>query len=231
MQRSIVISEGEFYHIYNRGVEKRTLFLNQNDRERFLRLLYVANGERAFVYRDIEKKSLLTIDRGEPLVGIGAYVLMPNHFHILVKEITEGGISAFMEKLQTGYAAYFNKRHNRVGALFQGTYKAQHADSDEYLKYLYAYIHLNPLKLKYPKWKELTSAKQGEYSAFLEKFRYSSYHEYVLKDPRDEAVILSLEHFPDYFAEQRDFVNYLDDWVELKSEFDAHKPQRENTNT
>ena len=103
MERGHIISEGEYYHLYNRGVEKRNIFLTQEDRNRFKRLLYVANGTENFVFRDIEKKSLKDIDRGEPLVAIAAWVLMPNHFHILVKEITEDGTAMFMRKLCTGY--------------------------------------------------------------------------------------------------------------------------------
>lgn len=154
MQRRIIISEGEIYHLYNRGVEKRLIFLAQADQERFTRLLYIANDEAPFKYELIQSKSLKEIKRSKPLVAIGAYALMPNHFHLLVKEIRAGGISAFMEKLTTGYSAYFNKRNDRVGALFQGTYKAQHANSDAYLKYLFAYIHLNPVKLIESAWRE-----------------------------------------------------------------------------
>ena len=138
MERKHIISEGEYYHLYNRGVEKRNIFLTEKDRNRFKRLLYLANGTERFVYRDVENKELKNIDRGEPLVAIAAWVLMPNHFHILVKEITEGGTAAFMEKLCTGYSSYFNKRHDRVGPLFQGRYKSQHVEEDTHLKYLFA---------------------------------------------------------------------------------------------
>src|ERR1700683_1654947 len=109
MQRKIVLSQGEYYHVYNRGVEKRNIFRDEHDRRRFLKLLHVANGERPFVFRDIEHKQPEDIDRGKSLTAIGAYVLMPNHFHLLLKEIGDGRISSFMEKLLTGYSSYFNK--------------------------------------------------------------------------------------------------------------------------
>ena len=91
---------------------------------------------------------------------------MPNHFHILVKEKIENGISKFMGKLTTGYSMYFNKRYDRTGSLFQGVFKSVHADSDEYLKYLFAYIHLNPIKLINPEWKENGIKDKNRANAF-----------------------------------------------------------------
>src|SRR3989344_1887720 len=157
MQRKTKFVIGEFYHIYNRGVEKRIIFPNISDYKRFLALLYLANSNEIIQFRnDFSRTFLEKIfekDRGEPLVAIGAYCLMPNHFHLLLTPLVEGGISKFMLKLQTGYSMYFNIKNEREGSLFQGTYKATHAQDDEYLKYLYAYIHLNPAKLKDKEWK------------------------------------------------------------------------------
>jgi len=215
MERKHIISEGEYYHLYNRGVEKRNIFLTQEDRKRFKRLLYIANGTERFVYRDIEKKSLKEIDRGEPLVAIAAWVLMPNHFHILVKEITAGGIAAFMEKLCTGYSSYFNKRHDRVGPLFQGRYKSQHVTEDTHLKYLFAYIHLNPLKLIEPAWKERGSINTTKAKKFISAYEHSSYLSYVDTN-REENIILSKNEFPEYFSEKRDFEDFHHDFLSFQ---------------
>jgi putative transposase len=144
MNRSFDFSLGEFYHIYNRGVEGRDLFLSDYDRARFVKLLYLSNSTEPYKFDRIKGKALHEIKRGDALVAIGAYVLMPNHFHLLIREVSDGGISKFMEKLATGYSAYFNKLNNRKGVLFQNRFRAEHVDNDEYLKYLYAYIHLNP---------------------------------------------------------------------------------------
>jgi putative transposase len=207
MERKHVISEGEYYHLYNRGVEKRDIFLTPEDQQRFERLLYIANGTERFVFRDIAKKKLAEIDRGNPLVAIGAWVLMPNHFHILIKEITEGGTAAFMEKLCTGYSTYFNNRHDRVGPLFQGRYKSQHVTSDEHLKYLFAYIHLNPLKLLDPKWKERGSIAIDRAEKFMAEYKQSSYP--VYKDvTREGHAILAKKVFPEYFSTKLDFVDF-----------------------
>ena len=215
MERGHVISEGEYYHLYNRGVEKRNIFLTQGDRNRFKRLLYLANGKERFVYRDIERKELKDIDRGEPLVAIAAWVLMPNHFHILVKEITEGGTAAFMEKLCTGYSAYFNKRRDRVGPLFQGRYRSQHVIEDRYLKYLFAYIHLNPLKLLDSAWEKSRSIDVAEAKKYLSTYKDSSYPSYR-DESKEENILLTRSEFPEYFSRQKDFEDFHDDFLSFK---------------
>lgn len=207
MERSHIISEGEYYHLYNRGVEKRNIFITQGDRHRFQRLLYLANGTERFVYRNVENKELRDIDRGECLVAIAAWVLMPNHFHILVKEITEGGTAAFMEKLCTGYSSYFNKRHDRVGPLFQGRYKSQHVTSDTHLKYLFAYIHLNPLKLMDSSWKDREGINVTKEKTFLSIYEHSSYLSYIDTN-REENILLTKSEFPEYFSEKKDFEDF-----------------------
>lgn len=212
MERKHIISEGEYYHLYNRGVEKRNIFLTQGDRNRFERLLYLANGTERFVYRDVENKELKDIDRGEPLVAIAAWVLIPNHFHILVKEITEGGTSAFMEKLCTGYSSYFNKRHDRVGPLFQGRYKSQHVESDTHLKYLFAYIHLNPLKLVDSAWKGKKSINAIKAKKFISEYKHSSYLSYIDTN-REENILLTKSEFPEYFSEKKDFEDFHTDFL------------------
>ena len=217
MERKHVISEGEYYHLYNRGVEKRNIFLTQEDRGRFKRLLYLANSTERFVYRDTEKKELHEIDRGETLVAVGAWVLMPNHFHILVKEIATGGTALFMEKLCTGYSSYFNKRHDRVGPLFQGRYKSQHVISDIHLKYLFAYIHLNPLKLVNPAWKERGGIATARAKQFTTSYKDSSYLCYKDTD-RDENLLLAKNEFPKYFSEKKDFEDFHTEWFSFSDE-------------
>ena len=154
MERGITFSAGEYYHIYNRGVEKRHIFETNADRKRFLRLLYVCNGSKPVIMRDCQGLPLVEIDKGEDLVGMGAYCLMPNHFHLLIRETVDGGISKFMSKLTTAYSMYFNKRYDRKGTLFEKPFRARHIDDDNYLKYLFSYIHLNPVKMIDPAWKE-----------------------------------------------------------------------------
>jgi len=176
--RKISFSDGEFYHIYNRGADKRNLFTSDHDYQRFLQSLYLANAPEQFVVRDLVRlfPSVYEIEKQSELVAIGAYCLMPNHFHLLVTPRVDGGITKFMSKLMTGYSMYFNKKYERTGTLYEGPFKAKHASYDEYLKYLYAYIHLNPLKLM-----TVTDATHTKETTvrFLEQYQYSSLPDYV----------------------------------------------------
>lgn len=127
MQRREVFVPGEYYHIYNRGVEKRNIFCNSSDYKRFILLLKILNTDHSVVVRDLLRtksyEELLSEKTENPLVAIGAYCLMQNHFHLLLIPLVKDGISKFMLKLQTSYSMYFNKMNDRSGTLFQGTYK------------------------------------------------------------------------------------------------------------
>ena len=140
--RRVLFAFGEYFHIYNRGNSKQDIFKDNLDRERFQSQLFLANGTAPFDFRRVSKDGVYDCERGGQLVYMGAYCLMPNHFHILLTPAVEGGVHTFMQKLSTGYSMYFNKKYERTGVLFEGKFKARHADSDEYLKYLFAYIHL-----------------------------------------------------------------------------------------
>ena len=214
----MVFSIGEYYHIYNRGTEKRDIFLDKADYLRFIVLLYISNNTDIVHISNLINQGeslmkILNIDKQDTLVDIGAYCLMPNHFHILVKEKIENGISKFMGKLTTGYSMYFNKRYDRTGSLFQGVFKSVHADSDEYLKYLFAYIHLNPIKLINPEWKENGIKDKNRANAFLGKYSYSTYFDYSNNGNRTEARIINKNAFPEYFSSKKDFDDFINDWL------------------
>ena len=217
MARSITISIGEFYHLYNRGTDKRKVFTSQYDYERFIALLYLCNSSESTRIRSKFLTDMLSIKTGKKLVQIGAYCLMPNHFHLLLSECVEGGISRFMQKLMTAYTMYFNKKNERTGNLFQGVFKAEHLDRDEYLKYIFAYIHLNPVKLVDSKWKENGIKNRTIAKNFLKNYSYSSYLEYIGID-RKEKVILSPNAFPHYFEKVDAFQKMINFWIEFKDE-------------
>ena len=140
------IAPGEYYHIYNCGTDKRSITEDVKDIERFIQSLEFFNSKEPIIsLREIivdhsNKKSVSVID---PLVEIICYCLNPNHYHFLLKEIHEGGISEFMKRLNGGYTWYFNNKHKRSGALFQGTFKSVHIKSNEQLLHVSAYINLN----------------------------------------------------------------------------------------
>jgi len=209
--RRINFSIDEFYHLYSRGVDKRLIFLDDDDRNRFLRLLYICNGSKPVDYKKIKNLNLSNIEVGEKLVAIGAYCFMPNHFHLLVKEVNEGGIVKFMSKLLTAYSSYFNKKYERTGALFSSEFKSEHANNDTYLRYLFAYIHLNPVKLIDPEWRERQTDTEVVKS-FLKRYQYSSFLDYI-DDSREERLIINKQVFPTYFTDSSDFLAQMHDWL------------------
>ena len=220
MRRKINLSVGEYYHIYNRGTDKREIFMAQHDYARFLALLYVCNSVNIVNIANHLRKGrsfseLFDTKRDGTLVDIGAYCLMPNHFHLLIREKQEGGITLFMKKLLTAYSMYFNQKNARTGALFEGRFKSKHVDSDEYLKYLFSYIHLNPVKIIDPDWKENGIKDREKAKEYLEKYQYSSYHEYMGMT-RQESGIVRMNAFPEYFIKPQDFIGFLDDWLFFK---------------
>jgi putative transposase len=209
--RPQVLSIDEYYHIYNRGVDKRAIFLEEEDYRRFIKLLYLCNGSIPVEYRNFKSKSFSEIDTGDKLVAIGAYCLMPNHFHILIREIHENGIVKFMSKLLTAYSSYFNKKYDRSGALFGSEFKSEHLDGDEYLKYIFSYIHLNPAKLKDPFWRESTENRK-ELFDFVNTYPYSSHLFYFGQYTNQESLILNKEYFPLYFS-GNDYEREIWEWL------------------
>ena len=140
---------GEFYHIFNRGTDKRTVFSNDYGFKRFVQSMEEFNSvepiESIYVnsFREPKLKR-----RKSKLVNIVCYCLNINHFHMILEQIADGGISEFMKRLGGGYTKYFNHRHKRSGVLFQGKFKSRHIDSNEYLLHASAYVNLNNLAHK-----------------------------------------------------------------------------------
>lgn len=145
---------GELYHVYNRGIDKRNIFCDQHDMERFFMYLDFFNDvetvgsiyEKTYERKQsnfggkASKKEKL---ERKPLIDFVAYCVHTNHFHFLVRQVYDEGITKFMQKLGTGHAMYFNEKYDRTGSLFQGKFKSIHVKTNEYLLYLSAYINLN----------------------------------------------------------------------------------------
>lgn len=148
---------GGIYHVLNRGVEKRNIFEKSQDYSRFILGLYhFNNAHPSDIWANLQKEGRSVLSRAgrDPLVDILCFVLMPNHYHLILREIRKGGIIAFMHKM-AGYATYFNKQYDRVGSLFQSRYKAVQIKDDTQLANTFVYVHTNPVELWEPKWKEL----------------------------------------------------------------------------
>ncbi len=210
--RKVIFTPDEYYHIYNRGVDKRIVFENNGNRHRFLKLLYLCNGQNSFHFQDLDFGDEFNFKRGKPLVEIISYCLMSNHFHLLLKEKEEKGISAFMHKLGLAYTKYFNKTNDRSGALFETNFSAKHLNNDEYLKYTFAYIHLNPIKMIDKNWKKEGIKDLGKSKDFLNRYQFSSYLDY-LGSTRKENCIVSKNSLPEYFENKKEIEEYIKDWL------------------
>lgn len=224
MQRKEAFVPGEYYHLYNRGVDKRIIFSSARDYRRFIMLLYIANSQEPLRLDNLinmQRKSyneILSMKRGEQLVSIGSWALMPNHFHILVREEVEGGITKFMKKLGTAYSMYFNIRYQRAGSLFGGLFKSRHVSDDRYLKHLFGYIHLNCLDLKFPEWEGVVDKKSPQvWQDFLRRYYYSSFQDFTGPD-RMEGGILHRDAFPKYFLSSKDFEDFVASYLSFNPE-------------
>jgi REP element-mobilizing transposase RayT len=189
MERKFAFVEGQFYHIFNRGVEKRPIFRDPDDWNHFHQLLYLCNSKKPLVRKLIQGLPL-EWDRGESLASIVAYTLMQNHFHLIVREDSQGSLSKFMGKLSTSYSMYFNTKYDRSGPLFCHPFRARHITSDEYFRWVFSYVHLNPVAEGIA---DISVSKHTH--ALLSTYEYSSYRDYfVCKRPAGK--ILSLEKLP-----------------------------------
>lgn len=137
-----------YYHIYNRGVDKRKIFADSQDYRRFIKSLNELNclsvvGSLWLSDHKRFRDNLETPSVSNPAVEVLAYCLLPNHFHLLVKNLDEGNLSVYLHKLTMGYTKYFNYRYDRVGSLFQGKFKSVEIKSEQTLEYISAYINGN----------------------------------------------------------------------------------------
>lgn len=210
--RKTIFATNEIYHVYNRGVEKRPIFLYRRDYIRFLDVTnyyrfancpikfsyfkQLALKERENILKKLKEESRLLVD-------ILAFCLMPNHFHFLLKQITDKGISKFMAKITNGFSHYFNMRHDRSGHLFQGNFGAVRIDGDEQFMHVSRYIHLNPVASYLMEIENLAS------------YEYSSYPEYVGNPSRFTNVKEALSYFnnpkkyKEFVEDQADYARRL----------------------
>ena len=220
--RKIKFEPGKIYHILNRGVEKRNIFNGDSDKWRFLQGLYLFNDENSssHILYNIERENKGRInfvllrnfinnnstDRN-PLVRIMAICLMPNHYHLLVEELQEGGISCFMQKLGTGYVCFFNKKYNRVGPLFQGRFKAIEITNDSQLQYILAYINvINPAQLIEPNFKETGTNNTEKIFDFAKKYSWSTNPDYL---GIRESIIIDKGVFKDFFPTSQKYEEFI----------------------
>lgn len=217
MQRDSALLEGNFYHIYNRGANKADVFLNESDFRRFQILLFLGNSKEKVPIRDTVKKyksqgrSLRFIFEEEKpdreLVDVLGYALMTNHFHLILRQKAENGISEFMKKVGTAYSMYFNTLYDHSGTVFQGRFKSKYVGEGEYLRWLFAYVALNPLDIAYPARKEFGVPDKEVAEKFLASYAHASYPDMRMRESarRPEAKIISFDALKEFGDDVPDF--------------------------
>lgn len=212
--------ENEIYHIYNRGVEKRSIFADKQDYLRFIHGLFEFNNKESIVNtlhyfdpKSMEINPFYIEKERKPrklLVEILIFALMPNHFHLLIKQKKENGIIKFMQKLGTGYTMYFNKKYQRVGGLFQGRFKAALINEEAHFIHLPFYIHANPLDLFHYR----GSTSIMEIMRFLENYKWSSFPDYIGK--KNFPSVTSRELFLEFFGGEKEYQKTIKNWFETQ---------------
>jgi putative transposase len=231
--RKFQFGPGKYYHIYNRGNSKQKIFFDDKDYERFVKYLYLCNTLKNINFReDIigNEINAFEFDRGEPIVSIGAWTLIPNHFHLYLTipfsprpgrgekgENGENEISVFMQKLSVSYVNYLNEKYDRSGSLFEGPFKAKIIKDDFYAKYIFSYIHLNSIKLIQSDWKDKGIRNTQKALNFLKNYKWSSYLDYKQVE-RPENKIITPDDFLTDFSNVKDFDREILSWLEYKKE-------------
>ncbi len=204
---------GDFYHVYNRSIEKRTLFPRESDYIRFTQAAYYFNDINFrpdnFKYQGL---TLVKSERRKELVDVVAFCWMPTHYHLLLRQKVDGGITNFMRRLGTSFTMYFNKKYERSGNIFEGPFKAKHVTKDDYLLHATHYIHLNPLGIYDPNWKEKGLKDLSAGKKFLFRYRWSSLHDYLGKETFPE-IISTAKFWDTYGGNPKEYGRFLWEWL------------------
>jgi putative transposase len=213
----------DYVHVYNRGNRRLEIVRDELDRAHFIRALYYLNTENVphGPFQSLHRlgwfKKYHGLDRfawpdswqpRDPLVKILAYILRDNHYHLLLQEIKEGGISRFMQKIGNSMANRFNVRYEEVGRIFQGSYKAKRVDSDNYLRYLAVYIQVkNAIELLPHKESENLVDFKAAYE-FAVQYPYGSLSDFLSRGKRKNALIDYDPHLSQAFKDKKAFYEF-----------------------
>lgn len=201
---------GELYHVYNRGVEKRVVFPSAAFYQRFVTGMRAFNNSRPVVLREFlkgENTGVGSLYEGKQLVDICSFILMPNHYHLLIRPREDDGQALFLQKLGAGYTSFFNLKYGRVGALFQGRYKMKRIDSDQYARHIMAYIASNALDHDMPEWRERGVKDHNRAIKILRAHPWSSYASFAGNNAFGDIINTSFVN--DFFDSQEDFESFV----------------------
>lgn len=212
----------EFYHTYNRGTEKRKIFLENSDYYRGVHDLYEFNDAKAVVNvnrRFDGSSTAINLNRPrEKIVNLATWCFMPNHYHIFSYPLADNGLPKFHQKFGGGYTWFFNIKYNRSGVLFQGRYKKIKVTSDAQALQLICYIHSNPLEIWKPNWKEkgLTDSEIKDALEFLKKeYRWSSHLDYwgIMNFPS----LVDADFMRRFFESPEEYQKFFTNWLRFYS--------------
>ena len=191
--------ENGYYHVYNRGVEKRLIFQDREDYTKFLYLLKIYLSPPEDLMKEFPLLRIYIVQNNlSSEIELLCFCLMPNHFHFLLHQKSKGAMTKLMRRITTAYSMYFNKRHERIGPLFQSRFKASLVEGDEYLLHLSRYIHLNPL---------------GR-GASLDEFEWSSYLYYLDKRHADWLNVKNISEYFNNSKKNFSYKNFVEDYLE-----------------
>lgn len=218
------IIAGNIYHVLNRGVDKRKIFLNEEDYFRFVHDLFEFNDTKpvnnvfySFRHKnnDVGHHYIETAQKNKKprklLVKILAFSLMPNHYHLLLQPKFDDGVFRFMKKLNGGYAKYFNEKYERTGTLFEGRYKSITIDTDSHFIHIPYYIHFNPLDLVMPEWRRGKVRGYKKAMKFLENYRWSSFPDYIGK--KNFPSVTQRDFLLQFFGGEANYENKTINWL------------------
>jgi putative transposase len=210
----------EIYHILNRGIDKRKIFRDKQDYLRFIHNLFVLNNQNLVNNVFYSFRTGTNDDSRKPrkmLVSILAFCLMPNHYHLLLREKREGGIIKFMHKIGTGYVKYFNQKYKRKGTIFESRYKSILVSGSNHFLNLPYYIHLNPLDIQFPEWRDRRIKDYNKAIEYLNNYRWSSHLDYCGK--KNFPSITNREFLLDVFGGQEEYKVDIRKWLkEMETE-------------
>ncbi len=205
--RVVPFVNGEYYHVFNRGVAAMPIYRNARDYGRFMRtmLYYQIEGPKPRLSLFKPTKVFL---KNKKIVDVICYCFMPNHFHFLIRQKKDGGITEFVSKISNSYTKYFNTKNQRYGPLLQGEFKAVHIDTNEQLIHVSRYIHLNPIV--------------GFVTSDLSTYKWSSFPEY---EGEANASICAKEIILDQFPSMEDYKQFVLDQEDYARKLEIIKHQ------
>jgi len=229
---------GEIYHIVVKGINENGIFKDIDDHYRGIFSIYEFNNAKRVEIRERRRtriklkeqikeivkefKKIETQVRGGPtsadsrskLVEVLAFCIMPNHLHLLVRQLKDNGIVKFMAKLGTGYAGYFNRKYQRQGHVFLKQFTAIHIKNEDQLRIVFVYIHTNPISLIEPKWKEIGIKNPEKAIKFVENYKWSSYPDYIGK--KNFPSVTDREFLLKIMGGEENCKNFVKSWIRYK---------------